>query len=268
MSGGDRLHARDASCFPRRWSSALCARARNLLGAALLCSAQASSQAADVSHQLTPYLWGAGLTGVVGAGGIVTDVDASFSDIVSNLDMGFMATYRADIDDWLLVADGMYIGLGGRGHSPNGLVESRVDVDQTVVEFDVGRKVTAGVALVAGARYVDMTSESTSRGPLGNAVTLRADADWVDPIVGVIASTDVGANGSATLRADIGGFGVGAELAWQLVGALAYRVIPGLSVVAAYRHLDMDYDSGNGADRFRFDAAMSGPAFGITFQWK
>jgi hypothetical protein len=195
-------------------------------------------------------------------------VDASFSDILSNLDMGFMGTYRAGRDDWLFVADAMYIRLEGRGSGPNELVEARADVDQTVVEFDVGRRITPGVALVAGARYVDMASESSGRGPLGNTVTFRADADWVDPIVGVIASTDLGENGSATLRADVGGFGIGADLAWQVVGSLGYRLSPGLSIVAAYRHLDIDYDSGQGADRFRFDAAMSGPAVGVTFHWK
>jgi hypothetical protein len=237
--------------------------------AVVLCAAPTWTQASDVSHRFTPYLWGAGLTGTLGAGGVDIDMDASFSDILSNLDLGFMATYRGDIhDDWLVAVDGIYIGLGGRGRGPNGLLQSRVELDQTVVELDVGRKLAPGIALIAGARYVDMTSELKTRGPLGNTVTFRTDADWIDPVLGLIASTDISEKGSASLRADVGGFGVGSELTWQVVGSLGYQMTPMLSIVAAYRHLDMDYDSGSGPGEFRFDAAMSGPALGVTFCWR
>jgi hypothetical protein len=242
-------------------------RVRSLLAVALLCGAQPLAQA-EVSHQLTPYLWGAGLSGVVGAGDLEADVDASFSDILSNLDIGLMANYRADTDEWLFVVDGMYIDLSGSGHGSGGVVKVNVDVEQTLLEFDAGRKIAPGFAIIAGARYVDISSKAKTRGPLGNTVTSRAGDEWVDPLVGVIASAALGEKASAALRADVGGFGVGSDVAWQVVGSFAYRVTPTLALVAAYRHLDMDYDSDGGDDRFRFDAAMSGPALGVTFLWK
>ena len=111
-----------------------------LLAVALLCGAQPLAQA-EVSHQLTPYLWGAGLSGVVGAGDLEADVDASFSDILSNLDIGLMANYRADSGDWLFIVDGMYIDLSGSGHGSGGVLKVNVDVEQTLLEFDAGRKI-------------------------------------------------------------------------------------------------------------------------------
>jgi hypothetical protein len=263
---GDPLSAAPVTPVSRPRARGPALRVRGLPAVALLWVMQA--QAGEVSHYLTPYLWGAGLSGVVGAGGVTADVDASFSDILSNLDVGFMANYRADWDDWLFVADAMYIDLGGEGSGPGELVEVRVDVEQTVAEFDVGRKVAPGVAVIAGVRYVDISSEARSAGPLGNTFVFRAGDDWVDPLVGVIGSTVFGEKASAALRADVGGFGVGADLTWQVVGSFSYQVTPSLALVAAYRHLDIDYDAGSGSNRFRFDAAMSGPALGVTFHWK
>lgn len=269
LNVGDRPQAPARCLAIRSGLSARRAGSSALWVAAALSCAPPWAHGADVSHQFTPYLWGAGMSGVVGAGGVETDVDASFSDIMSNLELGFMATYRADIGkDWAIAADGMYIGLGGSGRGPNGLAKSRVDVDQSVVELDVGRKITPAFAVVAGARYVDMTSEATTQGPLGNRVTFRTDADWIDPVLGVVVSTGFSEKGAVLLRADAGGFGVGSNLSWQLVGSVGYRASPGLTLVAAYRHLDIDYDSGSGAGQFRFDAAMSGPALGVAFSWK
>lgn len=262
----DRLPV--AAPVSRRGTRGPAPRVRGLLAVALLWAAQAPAQAGEVTHHFTPYVWGAGLSGVVGAGGVTADVDASFSDILSNLEAGIMADYRAHWDDWLFIADAMYVDLGGEGSGPGELVRVRVDVEQTVAAFQVGRKLAPGVAVIAGVRYVDISSEARSAGPLGGTFVFRAGDDWVDPLVGVIASTALGKNASAAVRADVGGFGVGSDLAWQVVGSFSYRVSPHVALVAAYRHLDLDYDSGSGSNRFRFDAAMSGPALGATFQWK
>jgi hypothetical protein len=237
-----------------------------VLGCVLLGGSQ-FALAADVSHQLTPYLWGSGLSGVVGAAGASVNVDASFSDILSNLDLGLMATYRADIGDWVVVGDAMRIELEGKAHGPGGLVESRVDVDETIIELDVGRKLTPNLAVIAGLRYVDMSSDAATSGPLGNTVRVGTDESWVDPVVGVLYTTSLAEKVVATVRADVGGFGVGSDFAWQFVGAIGYQWSPKLSFDIAYRYLDMDYDEGSGAGRFQYDAEMTGPAAGVTFRW-
>jgi hypothetical protein len=45
--------------------------------------------------QVTPYLFGAALSGTTGIGNVTADVDLSFGDILDNLDSGFMAMLEA-----------------------------------------------------------------------------------------------------------------------------------------------------------------------------
>jgi hypothetical protein len=37
-----------------------------------------------------------------------------------------------------------------------------------------------------------------------------------------------------------------------------------VGVLAAYRYIDMDFDEGNGQNRFIYDMAISGPAMGVV----
>jgi hypothetical protein len=50
----------------------------------------ASSDSDAWQFEITPYILGAGLNGTVGIGGVTADVDVSFSDLLENLDAGFL----------------------------------------------------------------------------------------------------------------------------------------------------------------------------------
>ena len=87
--------------------------------------------------------------------------------------------------------------------------------------------------------------------------------DWVDPIVGVMFETPIGAgNWSFTGSAQLGGFGVGSDLMTILTGSFSYRFNNWSSIDIGYRYLDFDYKDGDGADRFKFDMSEHGPAIG------
>lgn len=64
-------------------------------------------------------------------------------------------------------------------------------------------------------------------------------------------------------QADIGGFGVGADFTWQVLGTVNYLLTDHLSVSAGYKHLAIDYDD----DGYVFDATLSGPVLGITYRF-
>ncbi|MEA3277119.1 MAG: hypothetical protein U9Q81_17900 [Pseudomonadota bacterium] len=51
-------------------------------------------------HRFSVYLWGAGLDGESGNKFSSGEVEASFSDILSNLEAGFMVDYRGKKDRW------------------------------------------------------------------------------------------------------------------------------------------------------------------------
>ncbi|MGH7286827.1 MAG: hypothetical protein ACREI8_02275, partial [Myxococcota bacterium] len=55
---------------------------------------------------VTPYIWGTAITGDVGAKGNTADVDASFSDILENLNAAIMGTVEARNDRFIILFDG------------------------------------------------------------------------------------------------------------------------------------------------------------------
>lgn len=86
---------------------------------------------------------------------------------------------------------------------------------------------------------------------------------WVDPFVGFRARYNFTDKLYAMTRADIGGFGVGSDLAWQAYGALGWQFNRHWSTELGYRHLAEDYKSGG----FVFDAALAGAYLGITYKF-
>jgi hypothetical protein len=65
--------------------------------------------------EITPYVLGAGLNGTVGIGSVTANVDMSFSDLLENLDSGFMALFEARKGRWTFAVDGIYFKLEGEG---------------------------------------------------------------------------------------------------------------------------------------------------------
>jgi hypothetical protein len=68
---------------------------------------------------------------------------------------------------------------------------------------------------------------------------------------------------SAKLHADMGGFGVGNELAVVVSGLASHRLYDRVSLAAGYRSMWIDYDDGNTLA----DVNINGPIFGVSFQF-
>ena len=69
------------------------------------------------------------------------------------------------------------------------------------------------------------------------------------------------------LRGEIGGFGIGSDLAWQIQAYAGYRFSPLFEMTGGYRIISLDYENGRGTDRFMYDVDTSGPVirFGFNF---
>ncbi|NQX03066.1 hypothetical protein HQ447_20590 [bacterium] len=81
-----------------------------------------------------------------------------------------------------------------------------------------------------------------------------SDLDWVDPIVGFRAQWNINEKWFLAGKSDIGGFGVGSELAWTLQATVGYCINPCSSVELGYRYMHTDYD----ADSVLYDVAEAG----------
>lgn len=234
----------------------------------------ANACAEDWSNTLTPYLWFTGVYGTIARGTplgpIGGDVDIGADQILQNLKIAGMLDYRGQNERWAVIADVIYANISASGSKGEGPLTLTVKADQeiTVFETDVGYRLTPMLLGFVGARYYNVSAniDASANGPV-QAVTGSAGGskDWIDPVVGVSADFPFAERWALRLRADMGGFGVGADFSWQGLAAVSWQATKSIHVVAGYKYLREEYESGSGTGYFRYDIAMSGPALAVAF---
>lgn len=219
----------------------------------------------SLSMSLTAYLWFASLSGDVGVGGLPpADIDVDFDEIFKKLDWfppPIMLAGEVRHERIAFLADFIYLGMEGDGASPGPLpLTAEADLKTMILTFAGSYRViqseTVDVDVLAGARVwmLDTTLTLT-----GLTVRQRGGSEaWIDPLIGMSGRIKLGNGFALRAEGDVGGFGVGADLDWQLLGTLQYQVDESITLQAGYRYLDVDYDNGG----FLFDAAMHGPIIG------
>jgi hypothetical protein len=93
--------------------------------------------------------------------------------------------------------------------------------------------------------------------------TLARDDYWFDPYVGLRARYNFNKTYYTAVRGEIGGFGVGADLMWEVEGVVGINLTRSIFTEIGYRALGGNFEENN----FRFDTVMHGPQIttGITF---
>lgn len=221
-----------------------------------------------VGWQVTfaPYIWLAGTKGQLGIGDRVADVDLSFGDILETLDMALMGQLEARRGPWAGVLDMVYVStlMEQDLTSP---APTTVDLtqDQVILQPEVGYAVLqrpwGGVDALVGLRYWHLTAGldvSVSGGPSDSR---EASQDWVDGTVGGRIRYRAGEKWRLYAKVDLGTGG--SKFTWQALGGAAYDLGRCCALTAAYRHLDVDYDS----DDFLFDTYLTGPALGVELRF-
>ncbi len=157
-----------------------------------------------------------------------------------------------------------------------------VDLDLGIVELGGGYRLAEletehgsdlTLDVLAGARYFTLGTDVTlgiTPGPL-NLLPTRVERsqskDWIDPTIGAKLVVPLSEDLQLGLRGDIGGFGAGSDLTWNVVGGFEHDIAPGTSLVVGYRILDIDYERGSGSDKIVFDTQFRGPIIGFTFRF-
>jgi len=223
------------------------------------------------TFSVTPYFWMSSMKGQVGVRGEApANVDLSFSEIFDAIDWSpppVMLAGEARNGRYALVTDLLYLGNEVDG-TLSGPLAAAVNVHLNTVIWSFGgsyRVVDTGAAtldLMAGGRLWYTDTDITLTGPV-NILQGSGSKTWVDPIVGVSGRYDFGNGFGVRGSADVGGFGVAADLDWQVVGALQYQYSQMISFEAGYRYLDVDYND----DGFVFDMVLQGPIIGATFKF-
>src|SRR5438094_4124100 len=93
--------------------------------------------------------------------------------------------------------------------------------------------------------------------------TIARDDYFFDPYVGLRGRYNFNKTFYTAVRGEIGGFGVGADLMWQVEAAVGINLTRSIFTEVGYRALGGNYEN----DNFRFDVVMHGPQIttGITF---
>ncbi len=226
--------------------------------------AEAQSGTDGWEFSIAPYLVAAGMDGSITVKGIEADVDVPFSDIIDNLDLALMAHFDMRNDHWALMSDLFYVDL--EGSNDIALGTATVAVQQTLFEVAGGYRISPAFTLLAGARWVDLENRIRYTGEILDE-DVSTGKSWIDPFVGVHLMTPLSQRWWFGARGDIGGFGVGSEMAWQAYADVGFRASKVVSIVLGYRAIDMDYEDGSGRDLFRYDMLIAGPQLAVAFSF-
>jgi hypothetical protein len=220
----------------------------------------AQAQDAQWDTMLAAYVFGAGMEGQVGARGQVADIDASFGDLLENLEFSFAAAVLARKGRWAISGDFNYVGLG-----TSTKLLAQVDMDQYIVGGDVSYEVGPHFDVLGGLRFVSLDGKIEFRDPV--PIVREADKDWIDPVVGIRWAPPLSEKWSLLTRFDIGGFGAGSDFTWQLHGHALWSITDKAGLAFGYRAMGFDYEEGEGSDRFVFDTTISGPSIAMLLRF-
>jgi hypothetical protein len=210
------------------------------------------------------YLFGAGIDGRSEVGPFAARIDQSFTDILENLDVGTMGSYRATNGQWTHTIDAMYTALSAEQTRASG-IRIKADIDQLIASYDLGYRLAERLEVLAGLRYNSIEADLVATAP-ASISRARGNKGWVDPYVGLSSTIPFNDTFALTLRADIGGFDVGSTFAWQAVVRFDWNFTKSFFGSFGYRILDTNYEDGSGENFFKYDLTTSGP--GLGFGWK
>lgn len=229
-------------------------------------SAHAQSAEDEWQFSLSPlFLWGMNVDGTAQIGPAEAPVGVTFDDVLENMHAVFTFHFEAKKRDWTFFSEYQYVDLQPSFDTPVGPI---ADLDLTVQMGELGAAYrvttfsTTDVELLAGARY--SRQDIKIRLEPGPGI-LDTNESWWDGFIGVRLISHINDKWTVISRGDIGAGG--SDFVWNLAALVDYRFRNWGSVFFGYRWLDYDYDSGNGKDRYAYDALQQGPLGGVTLHW-
>jgi len=248
-----------------------------LLGTARAEEATTTPPAAEpqarLNFALTPYLWIAGISGSVRTPFSRVperSVEASFGDTFSNLSgFAFMGAAEMRYGRFGLMTDILTLSVESDLSTPRdrlfagGTGRVSVTMGSVLATYRPWEDGTNALDLGVGFRPWSVSTRLTLNEGLLAARTLKPSANWVDPVLALRYTRNLGGGWGASFYGDVGGFGAGSEVTWQLLGTINYQVTDSIALRAGYRHLQVDHRR-RGTD---IDIGLSGPVLGASFRF-
>lgn len=222
------------------------------------------------SFTFAPYVWAAGMDGKVAQFGLPeVDVDASFSDVLKNFDIGLMGVGEARYGRFGVATDLLWVKLSAEQNTPLGRLADNVEANvETLMATAVGSyslilDETANLDIVAGGRLWSVDTKLSLDGGALDGRSASDDDTWVDPVVGLKGRANFTSDFYITGWGLIGGFDVSSKFMWDVMGGIGYSASDSFSIMAGYRGVGVDYRN-NG---FVYDVVQHGPLLGFVFNF-
>lgn len=244
--------------------------ARRLAALALCCFPIVGQAQEGWEWRIAPYLWGTTLSGTAATvpGLPPVEVDASFSDILDNLDFAGMVALQARNGRWGFSGDVQYVKLNAASGpiGPN-YGQAQAKIKNTIVslyaDYQVSQSLDHELWVSGGIRHWSVSTDLTFTPGALPGRTANGSDDWVDPVIGMYGRRAISDRAYVSGWAYVGGFGVGSESMVDLFGGVGYQFTQTTSGVLGYRYMSVDRRSGS----FIYDVEQDGPLVGVVFNF-
>jgi hypothetical protein len=235
-------------------------------------SAQSGDSVKNWNFLTEVYIMMPYMDGELGIGNnLKLPVEADPGDIFSKLKMAAMFYFEANTKKWAFTSDLVYMNLKQDVTSGVILFSGEVNAKQFIWEAAGLYRLTPFLEAGAGGRLnylqtgVDVRVNAFPAGT--EEVAGEKSKTWYDPVLIARLTGDIKDKWLFQFRGDVGGFGIGSDLTWQLQGYAGYRFTKLFQLSAGYRILSTDFNSGEDREQFIFDVNEFGPVirFGFNF---
>jgi hypothetical protein len=222
---------------------------------------------------VSPYLWFPGVHGTIASpAGRSLGFRASPGDLLSHFRFGLMGAVEARRKRIVVPIDLMWIRLGADNAvaAPGLGVVTSANMTATELIFTpkIGYRVIDEKGfkadVLSGIRFWHF-GENLHFNPSLLGLNFNGSQNFVDPLVGGRIQAALSPKIVVNALGDVGGWGAGSQLEYQIAGLLGYRVKPALVLQVGYRYLNIDYRRTRGVV---FNVTTAGVIFGATLTLK
>jgi hypothetical protein len=228
------------------------------------------------------YLFATEITGDAQLGNVSADVDVTFSEILDNLDMGFMGMVEHRRGEWSFIGDIAYLKVSddqsrtvGPGVGPGIEIDFEGELTQTVIEGFAGYRFyeaandssDLGIDVLFGARHTALemdVSLDASLGGLSASGVRDREEDWVDAVIGIRFENDFRNGWGSTVWLDVGD---GSDSSSYQGAVMANYSSSAWKFFGGWRLLHLEYETGSDTSKFAIDLDYNGPMAGVAYRF-
>jgi len=239
-----------------------------VIGCLILATASLKAAAGDWSFDVTPYLWAASVDVETTLPNLPLTTPAGVDRFETKISGGAMLAAQARYRSFGLFVDFAWMRLDTEAVNPGpafstGDLQSDFIHTTAALTYSLPLHGKFHVDALAGARlwYVSEDLEYSSGALPG--FSRSGDKTWADPLIGADMRYDLSPKWSLVAKGTVGGFGVSADIAWEVFCGASYRFNDCCSITFGYRYLHEEY-SRNG---YALNLDMHGLLVGFGFHF-